>query len=92
MSGVEAALRALFERGADPLTAKQLAQRIGCRSETAHFKCAELVAEGYLKRRYAVTWRQAWEYQRADAPWPDNTLATQASEQKRLAKRAAKQA
>lgn len=76
MSAVEIKLRVHFElRSVEPLTAAQIAQRIGNPTGSVQNKLNELLAEGYIKRRRSEQCNRPYVYYRADRPWPEDIVA-----------------
>lgn len=55
----------------EPLTIKQLAERVGTRLEYAQTATAALLEQGTLKRRRSWKATRPYEYMRADATFPE---------------------
>ena len=73
MSSIEIKIRVHFERFPnDPLTAKQIAQRVGVSEQGAQYKLSELLAEGYVQRRRSLQCMRPYVWIRADQQWPSD--------------------
>lgn len=90
MSAVEIAIRVHFEmRSVEPLTCKQIAQRLGWPVDTVQKKLNDLLVQSYIKRRRSHDCNRPYVYTRADVPWPDDIAVQDArAELQRMAARA----
>ena len=90
MSSIEIKLRVHFEaHPGEPLTAAQLAQRLGLTSAGVQYKLSELAAEGFVKRRRSHQCMRPYIWIRADQPWPDDTAVIARATAQRISARAA---
>lgn len=76
MSNIEIKLRVHFElRSVEPLTAKQIAERIDSPVGSVQNKLSELQAEGYVEKRRSEQCNRPYVYQRAGREWPNDAIA-----------------
>ena len=80
MSSIEIKLRVHFEaHPSDPLTAAQLAQRLGINEKSMQHTLAQLAAEGYVKRRRSLRCMRPYVWIRGDQQWPGESAAQPAA-------------
>lgn len=90
MSAIEIKLRVHFElRSVEPLTASQIAQRIGHPTGSVQNVLVHLLAEGFIKRRRSADCMRPYVYIRADREWPADIAARECRQElQRVAVRA----